>query len=130
MKQKRSKAIDMRFYWIRDRVRQGQFRIFWRKGTMNRADYMTKHHPASHHRAIRSAYLHLPNDPTKNYFECLGDTIDTPASQPISCPDDGEGVLKSQDPGLPEPLDDASSGRPTDPRPYLSVLADKSIVCS
>ena len=32
IKQKRSKAIDMRFYWIRDRVRQGQFHIFWRPG--------------------------------------------------------------------------------------------------
>ncbi|KAI2490112.1 Reverse transcriptase (RNA-dependent DNA polymerase) [Fragilaria crotonensis] len=39
VKQKRSKAIDMRFYWIRDRVRQGQFQIYWSKGTTNRADY-------------------------------------------------------------------------------------------
>ena len=28
MKQKRSKAIDMRFYWVRDRVKQGQFVIY------------------------------------------------------------------------------------------------------
>ena len=27
MKQKRSKAIDMRFYWVRDRVKQNQFLI-------------------------------------------------------------------------------------------------------
>ena len=39
VKQKRSKAIDMRFYWIRDRVRQGQFQVYWRKGATNRADY-------------------------------------------------------------------------------------------
>ena len=32
VKQKRSKAIDMHFYWIRDRVRQGQFQIFWETG--------------------------------------------------------------------------------------------------
>jgi hypothetical protein len=30
--QKCSKAMDMRFYWIRDRVRQGQFIIHWRRG--------------------------------------------------------------------------------------------------
>lgn len=60
VKQKCSKAMDMRFFWIRDRVRQGQFHIQWRKGSLNRADYMTKHHPASHHRRIRSAYLHDP----------------------------------------------------------------------
>ena len=28
IKQKRSKAIDMRFYWIRDRTSQGQFLIY------------------------------------------------------------------------------------------------------
>lgn len=74
IKQKRSKAIDMRFYWLRDRVRQGHFRIYWQKGSLNRADYMTKHHPASHHRAIRSVYLHSPDNPRRNYFECLTDT--------------------------------------------------------
>ena len=29
IKQKRSKAIDMRFYWIRDCTRQGQLKIYW-----------------------------------------------------------------------------------------------------
>jgi hypothetical protein len=27
IKQKRTKATDMRFYWIKDRVKQGQFKI-------------------------------------------------------------------------------------------------------
>jgi hypothetical protein len=57
MKQRRSKSMDMRFYWIRDRVQQGQFIIYWRPGTENLADYYTKHHPASHHRQIRETYL-------------------------------------------------------------------------
>ena len=39
VKQKRSKVIDMRFYWIRDRsVRQGQFLVYWKKGILNKAD--------------------------------------------------------------------------------------------
>ena len=42
----------MRFYWIRNRVHQGQFQIYWSKGTTNRANYFSKHHPASHHQAI------------------------------------------------------------------------------
>mgnify|MGYP006356563395 FL=1 len=71
VKQKRSKAIDMRFYWIRDRVRQGQFHIYWRKGSLNRADYFSKHHPATHHQQIRSSYLHSPTDPAHNYFDVL-----------------------------------------------------------
>jgi hypothetical protein len=58
VKQKRSKAIDMRFYWLRDRVRQGQFHVYWRPGTQNQADYFTKHHPPTHHRALRPTYLH------------------------------------------------------------------------
>jgi hypothetical protein len=29
VKQRRSKAIDMRFYWVRDRVQNGQFVIYW-----------------------------------------------------------------------------------------------------
>ena len=33
----------MRFYWLQDRVDQDQFRIFWRKGADNLADYFTKH---------------------------------------------------------------------------------------
>jgi hypothetical protein len=77
VKQKRSKAIDMRFYWIRDRVRQGQFVICWKKGSHNRADYFTKHHSTAHHQAIRSAYLYEPNG-SPNYFDCLQDEEDDP----------------------------------------------------
>ena len=103
VKQKRSKAIDMRFYWIRDRVRQGQFKIFWAKGKSNRADYFSKHHPSSHHQAIRSVYLHSPSNPSKNYFDCLADADAELPSPAIAShaklltsrdpSDPGEGVL-------------------------------------
>ena len=56
-RQRRSKSMDMRFYWVRDRIRQNQFRIFWEKGSSNLADYFTKHFPPSHHRKMRSTYL-------------------------------------------------------------------------
>ena len=39
MKQKRIKAIVMRFYWVRDRVNQNQFIIYWRQGANNVGDY-------------------------------------------------------------------------------------------
>ena len=101
VKQKRSKAVDMRFYWIRDRVRQNQFRIYWRKGETNRADYFSKHHPASHHQAIRSTYLYSPTNPPKNYFECLADDSTSPVvATPIVDP--GEGVLFSPKEDNPE----------------------------
>jgi hypothetical protein len=57
LKQRRSKAIDMRFYGIRDRIKQGQFIIHWRKGTDDLTDYFTKHHSPAHHKHIRSNYL-------------------------------------------------------------------------
>ena len=57
VKQRRSKAMDMRFYWVKDRVRQGQFTVHWRRGADNRADYFTKHHPPAHHRLMRSHYV-------------------------------------------------------------------------
>ena len=39
---KRSKAIDMRFFWLRDRTNQQQFHLHWNKGDDNLADYFTK----------------------------------------------------------------------------------------
>ena len=50
--QKKSKAMDMRFYWIHDRIEQGKFRVFWRPGPENLGDYHSKHHPPEHHIAV------------------------------------------------------------------------------
>ena len=61
IKQNRSKGIDMRYYWLRDRVEQGQFSVQWEPGKFNLADYFTKHHPPTHHRALRPVYLFDPN---------------------------------------------------------------------
>ena len=49
VKQRRSKATDMCFYWIRDQIQQGHFLVYWRPGKQNKADYFSKHHPAKHH---------------------------------------------------------------------------------
>ena len=54
---KQTKAMDMRFHWIRDRECQEQFRFYWRPGKLNYADYWTKHHPAAHHRNMRREFL-------------------------------------------------------------------------
>ncbi|CAJ1934832.1 unnamed protein product [Cylindrotheca closterium] len=57
-RQVRSKAIDMRYYWVQDRVKQGQFNIFWAPGPTNLGDYYTKHHPIHHHQTHRPIMLH------------------------------------------------------------------------
>ena len=64
VKQKRSKAIDMRYYWLQDRVDQGQFKVHWRPGTDDKADYFTKHHSAAHHIEMRETYLQ-PTSPSR-----------------------------------------------------------------
>jgi hypothetical protein len=57
VKQRRSKAIDMRYHWIRDRVDQGHFTVTWRPGKTNLADFFTKAHPAKHHREVRHLFV-------------------------------------------------------------------------
>jgi hypothetical protein len=44
-KQQRSKSIDMRFYWVRNRAQQGQFDIGWGPSAQNLGDCFTKHPP-------------------------------------------------------------------------------------
>ena len=66
IKQKRSKAIDMCFYWRKDGQEQGQFDIVWGPGKQNLVDYPTKHHAASHHRIVRIIYLFVPGQSPKD----------------------------------------------------------------
>jgi hypothetical protein len=63
IKQKRTKAMDMRFYWIKDRVKQGQFNVYWGPGYQNLADYFTKHHSPAHHKKMREIYIHDDKHP-------------------------------------------------------------------
>jgi hypothetical protein len=44
IKQRRTRAVDMYFYWVEDRVKQGHFHVYWGPGCQNLADYFTKHH--------------------------------------------------------------------------------------
>jgi hypothetical protein len=61
IKEKRSKAMDMRYHWLTDRVRQQQFDVYWRPGRENLGDYHTKHHSAQHHKDKRGLILHQAN---------------------------------------------------------------------
>jgi hypothetical protein len=61
IKQKLSKAMDMRYHWLTDRVHQKQFNVYWRPRRENLADYHTKHHSAQHHKDMRHLILHEAN---------------------------------------------------------------------
>jgi hypothetical protein len=58
IKQKRSKAIDMRFHWIRDCVRQGQFIIAYIPAQQNLAGYFTKNLPKDAHAKFHLFLVH------------------------------------------------------------------------
>ena len=52
VKHKRSKAMSMNFYWVRDREAQGQFKFKWGPGNDNDlAVYFTKNHPARYQKS-------------------------------------------------------------------------------
>ena len=57
VKQRRLKATDMRFYWVKCRIAQGQFKLFWRSGRENITDYFTKLHAQVHHKNTRTIYV-------------------------------------------------------------------------
>jgi hypothetical protein len=57
VRMRKSKAFDMRYHWLKDRIAQGQFNLYWKKGATNAADYFSKHHPPAHHRRERHRYL-------------------------------------------------------------------------
>jgi hypothetical protein len=75
---RRSKAMDMRFYWIQDRVKDGQFQVHWLQGELNHADYFTKHHSPTHHTKVRPIYLHTSNLAQVITPDCRGVLIRDP----------------------------------------------------
>jgi hypothetical protein len=62
-KQHHSKAIDMRFYWVRDRTFQNQFDIGWGPSSQNLGDYFTRHHTSAHHKGIRKMHMNHTKSP-------------------------------------------------------------------
>ncbi len=58
---KQTKAMDMRFYWLKDRETQNFFLFHRKPGKNNLADYWTKHHATIHHSKIRSQILSKPS---------------------------------------------------------------------
>jgi hypothetical protein len=52
VQQKRSKAIDMRVYWVKDRAEQDQLNVGWAPGDTNMGGYFTKHHSPEHHQCM------------------------------------------------------------------------------
>ena len=68
VKIRRSKAIDMRYHWIRDQVAQGKLLITWEAGAKNLADFFTKAHPVWKHKTLRRIFVQNP--PQQHIVKC------------------------------------------------------------
>ena len=57
VKLKRSRAMDMRYHWLRDRVKQGDFTVQWRSGKKSLADFFTKVLPTKEFQEMRKTFI-------------------------------------------------------------------------
>ena len=58
LKQKQSKVIDMRFYWLcGGSIEQKQLHTHWKSGKQNLVDYPKRHHPDKQHRTDFPLYI-------------------------------------------------------------------------
>ena len=55
--------MEMRFFWIGDKIAQEMYDVSWHPGQENLADYQSKHHTGAHHKAVRPWYLHQADSP-------------------------------------------------------------------
>jgi hypothetical protein len=90
IKQNRSKAMDMRYHWLTDRVRQKQFDVYWRPGKDNLGDYHTKHHSAQHHKDMHPLILHQANS-----LNVLRGCVKLPQPQPCTYTQTGQRALRA-----------------------------------
>jgi hypothetical protein len=63
IKRQHLRSMEMRFFWIGDKIAQQMYNLKWHPGQENLAGYQSKHHIGSHHTAVRPWYLHLENSP-------------------------------------------------------------------
>ena len=55
--------MEMRFFWVGDKVAQDMYDLTWHPGQENLADYQSKHHAGPHHVKVRPYYIHMDNSP-------------------------------------------------------------------
>jgi hypothetical protein len=79
---KMSKSIDMRWHWVRDRIRQGHFRAVFVPGISNHSDFFTKALPVARHKLLAPFSAVDPDDDVASLFSnnlnilsCLYDAL-------------------------------------------------------
>ena len=78
--------MDKRFYWLQDRVEQGEFNVFWAPGKHNLADYFTKYHSPATHKKLRPIYTYIEGKSPTTLQGCIEllTNADRPSARPHS----------------------------------------------
>ena len=63
IKRQRSRAMEMRYWWLVDQEAQDIFEFHYHPGLENLGDYPSKHHSAHVHQHVRPYYVHEANSP-------------------------------------------------------------------
>ena len=71
IKKKRSKAMDMRFHWIHDKIIQEHLHVFWKPRPTNLGDYHSKYHRTPHQIKVRHTNLHEPHSSQTTLQGCV-----------------------------------------------------------
>jgi hypothetical protein len=50
--------MDMIFYWVKDRVKQCQFHVYWGPGFPTFGRLFKNHHYPTHNKRMREIYIH------------------------------------------------------------------------
>jgi hypothetical protein len=63
VKRQQSCSMEMRYFWVCDKVAKDAYDVKWHPGHENLVDYQSKHHPVAHHTAVHPVYIHKVNLP-------------------------------------------------------------------
>lgn len=63
IKRQRSRAMNMRYFWLMCQEAQKLMRVSYQPGQENLGDYQTKHHNGAHHKKVRPFYVHSVGAP-------------------------------------------------------------------
>jgi hypothetical protein len=74
IKQQQSRSMEMKYFWVGDKVAQDLYSLGWYPRQENLADYQSKHHPSAHHTAVHPYYLH-EEIPPWNYLRLRGQAL-------------------------------------------------------
>jgi hypothetical protein len=64
IKQQKSQAIEMRYFWLLDGKTQQYFKSYYQPGLKNLGNYPSKHHTAAIYQHVKPYYVHMKNSPT------------------------------------------------------------------